>query len=121
MRQSVSDLLGRVGRDAPHLIVFPAVVGGTSSQSSQGAHSSSINASGHRDTLINKYLSQGEGAEEEDLEVEEEEDVEKEAKDTMLKNCFAAIVEKLEKSNPRCVIFVIGYIMCLDCTLSVSY
>ena len=27
MRQSVSELLCRVGQDAPHLIVYPAVVG----------------------------------------------------------------------------------------------
>ena len=30
MRQSVSDLLCRVAQDAPHLIVYPAVVGASS-------------------------------------------------------------------------------------------
>ncbi|XP_041362847.1 serine/threonine-protein kinase SMG1-like [Gigantopelta aegis] len=99
VRQSVSDLLCRVAHDVPHLIVYPAVVG----SSTTVMEAKVSNQSG----LLRDYLSQGA----EDLDEEGVSQIDDEAEDgnlddhgsTMLQTCLMSIVDTLSQENPKMI------------------
>ena len=102
VRQSVSDLLCRVALDVPHLIVYPAVVGASSSEKSDTTVKND-------DGFLNEYLKDhddvtdaGGDAEAGNQQVEDDDDV-KQEDDVMLKNCFTAIVDALARNNPNMI------------------
>lgn len=96
VRQSISDLLCRVAQDAPHLIVYPAVVGSSSTDK--------FTKEQNRNSLLNNYLAEQleEGGEEEQQSQEEEAE-EEDPSTTMLQNCLTSIVDTLAVNNPRMI------------------
>lgn len=104
VRQSISDLLCRVAIDAPHLIIFPAVVGSSAPRIEPKETSG----------LLGECLSEHSDDELEDkcdcedpcqygvisLAAAEEEN---QQKATILQNCFASMVDTLAKEEPRSV------------------
>ncbi|OWF37806.1 serine/threonine-protein kinase SMG1-like [Mizuhopecten yessoensis] len=96
VRQSISDLLCRVAQDAPHLIVYPAVVGSSSTDK--------FTKEQNRNNLLNNYLAEQleEGGEEEQ-QSQEEEGEEEDPSTTMLQNCLTSIVDTLAVNNPRMI------------------
>ena len=102
VRQSVSDLLRRVALDVPHLIVYPAVVGASSSEKSD-------TAAKNDDGFLNEYLkdhddvtdatADADAGNAQQQQAEDEDDVKAED-DVMLKNCFTSIVDALARNNP---------------------
>ncbi|XP_048245963.1 serine/threonine-protein kinase SMG1-like isoform X1 [Haliotis rufescens] len=102
VRQSVSDLLCRVAQDAPHLIIYPAVVGSS-------ANKMEAKVTDQRGLLSN-YLSEeeesldpdegGQGSQGED---EGEDPVMEDPSATMLQTCLATIVDTLSHHNPKMI------------------
>ncbi|XP_005098211.1 serine/threonine-protein kinase SMG1 [Aplysia californica] len=101
VRQSISELLCRIALDAPHLIVYPAVVGSTSKIQ--------VKLPGQKG-FLKSYLSQDDGAEDKDLEIpvggeedEEEEEELDEGSSPELQACLSSIVDALSKLNPQMI------------------
>ncbi|XP_070580922.1 serine/threonine-protein kinase SMG1-like [Ptychodera flava] len=106
VRQSISDLLCRVGQDSPHLIIYPAVIGcGPISTGKKGTS---------KEGMLNKILAVNatKQDDEDDIEVEddvkdedddEDEDEDDEANRSMLQNAFGYILDNLAKFNPTLV------------------
>nr|KAG5704899.1 hypothetical protein BaRGS_003882 [Batillaria attramentaria] len=110
VRRSVSELLCRVAQDAPHLIVYPAIVGSSSGKADNKVTEES--------KFLNTYLSQGEVEEEglgtEEAGSQEDEDDDNAGDDstnTMLQSCLASIVDTLSQHNPRMIIEVQAMVM----------
>ncbi|XP_071960703.1 serine/threonine-protein kinase SMG1-like [Antedon mediterranea] len=97
VRQSISDLLCRVAKDSPHLIVYQAVVGCPSSAKDNLENGKEVLPS-----LIAKSPSKAttDVLEDEDAEMYEEE---REKSMVLLEDCFLAIVDTLSKHNPTLV------------------
>lgn len=91
VRQSISDLLCRVAHDAPHLIVYPAVVGSSTKMEDIDTK---------REGLLNQYLTKQMDEEEDEDKSQEEDSEEEDVTNTMLQNCLASIVEALSHNNP---------------------
>ncbi|XP_062590366.1 serine/threonine-protein kinase SMG1-like isoform X1 [Saccostrea cucullata] len=91
VRQSISDLLCRVAHDAPHLIVYPAVVGSSSKMDDTDTK---------REGLLNEYLTKQLDEEEDEDKSQGEDSEEGDVTNTMLQNCLASIVEALSYNNP---------------------
>lgn len=107
VRQSVSDLLCRVAEDAPHLIVYPAVV---------GCSVIKIDAKeSNRDGLLNNYLIQNEEdctetvmvAEHDSQEPADEQDdgnnLTDDPTNTIMQICLTAIVDTLSHHNSEMI------------------
>jgi len=105
VRQAVSDLLCRVAKDLPHLIIFPAVVG------CQDGPTRIENMHTKQDTvgLLSQEASAEEGAEQEatsvglepDEEDESADEGETEEKKVELKNTYKYLLDALVGSEPR--------------------
>ncbi|CAC5378702.1 unnamed protein product [Mytilus coruscus] len=93
VRQSVSDLLCRVAHDAPHLIVYPAVVGSSSFNKSDSKDSG-------RQGLLSNYLTEQLDDNSDDCNSQEDEDIE-DPSSKMLQGCLMSIVEILSYNNPK--------------------
>uniref|UniRef100_T1KSW0 non-specific serine/threonine protein kinase n=2 Tax=Tetranychus urticae TaxID=32264 RepID=T1KSW0_TETUR len=96
VRQSISELLCRIGEDSPHLIVFPAVAGSFTSNS--------------EDIFFEGKITENQSSKnfEEDGNVlcdfDDDEAEEDEKKDTsVMQNCFAALVDTLGQQNPELI------------------
>ncbi|CAH1794898.1 unnamed protein product [Owenia fusiformis] len=115
VRQSVSDLLCRVAHDAPHLIVYPAVVGCSTVQAD-------VTKELNRDKILNDYLptdtaQDGDNENETEMDVsnlqedsgktpDEDDDVGQEIGiegSTELQNCFTLIVDTLAQHNSQMI------------------
>ncbi|KAL4241086.1 Serine/threonine-protein kinase smg1 [Mactra antiquata] len=98
VRQSISDLLCRVAEDAPHLIVYPAVVGSTTTKLETKSETG----------LLNNYLTEGTECDSvdnnEDAVSQEEDDlpVELEA-DSLLHNCIVSMLNTLAANFPQMI------------------
>ncbi|XP_030839844.1 serine/threonine-protein kinase SMG1 isoform X2 [Strongylocentrotus purpuratus] len=124
VRQSISDLLCRIAKDAPHLIVYQAVVGcpdtGTAEVENQIAQPSSITnfltspqvASSLQDSLLSPSLQGGtdsqQGEEQDGEGVQEEEGEEEEQKQHdhsmhLLEDCLRALVSTLSQHDANLV------------------
>ncbi|KAK6170598.1 hypothetical protein SNE40_018955 [Patella caerulea] len=86
VRQSVSELLCRVAQDAPHLIVYPAVVGSSTTLSETKVSDQS--------GLLNEYLSQTDEGIDDDNSQGDDEDGD-DVTHTILQSCLTAIVDTL--------------------------
>ncbi|XP_052059400.1 serine/threonine-protein kinase SMG1-like isoform X1 [Mytilus californianus] len=95
VRQSVSDLLCRVAHDAPHLIVYPAVVGSSSFNKSDSKDSG-------REGLLSNYLTEQLDDNSDDCNSQEDEDIE-DPSSKMLQGCLMSIVEILSYNNPKMI------------------
>ncbi|XP_064619648.1 serine/threonine-protein kinase SMG1-like isoform X2 [Lineus longissimus] len=99
VRQSVSDLLCRVAQDAPHLIVYPAVVGcSTCKMDCRDTE---------RDGILNNLICQtpqedGLDAEQDEAGSQEGDAADDESRD-ILQNCFTAMVDTLSHHNPQMI------------------
>uniref|UniRef100_A0A2C9LZC5 non-specific serine/threonine protein kinase n=1 Tax=Biomphalaria glabrata TaxID=6526 RepID=A0A2C9LZC5_BIOGL len=97
VRQSISELLCRIALDAPHLIVYPAIVGSSSKIQ--------VKIPVQR-AFLKPFLSQEDVQEELDVipEVEENEDDDMdETSSPELQACLSSIVETLSKLNPKMI------------------
>ncbi|KAK7113677.1 hypothetical protein V1264_012925 [Littorina saxatilis] len=109
VRRSVSELLCRVAQDAPHLIVYPAIVGSTSGKVDNKVTEES--------RFLSNYLSEedmdvdGESGVLDGDEDDEEEDTTDDSTTTMLQSCLASIVDTLSQHNPRMISEVQGMVM----------
>ncbi|WAQ96320.1 SMG1-like protein [Mya arenaria] len=95
VRQSISDLLCRLAEDAPHLIVYPAVVGSSTSRLDAKTESG----------LLNNYLAKDgdvDGATEGNSQEEEEIPVETEA-ESLLHNCILSMLNTLATNFPQMI------------------
>ncbi|KAK3583612.1 hypothetical protein CHS0354_039435 [Potamilus streckersoni] len=102
VRQSISDLLCRVAEDAPHLIVYPAVVG----MSTTKIDSKDQEQSGMLNNYLvdsSTYVDGEEGDDPPSQEEEEEGNIMDESSQRMLQNCLTVIVETLANNNPRMI------------------
>ncbi|KAJ8319497.1 hypothetical protein KUTeg_004588 [Tegillarca granosa] len=95
VRQSISDLLCRVAQDAPHLIVYPAVVGCSSSKIGTKEQS--------REGLLNNYITEQLEASDQDDQGSQDDEEEDDPSSTMLQNCLTSIVETLSFHNPKMI------------------
>ncbi|XP_077868684.1 serine/threonine-protein kinase SMG1-like [Saccoglossus kowalevskii] len=107
VRQSISDLLCRVGQDSPHLIIYPAVIGCAPVITDKRDNS--------KEGMLNKILLVSPSKQEEEDEIEEtEKELEDDENDgdddeddndnrTMLQNAFGYILDNLGKFNPMLV------------------
>ncbi|XP_048758488.2 serine/threonine-protein kinase SMG1-like [Ostrea edulis] len=93
VRQSISDLLCRVAHDAPHLIVYPAVVGSSTKMDDADTNIK-------REGLLTHYLTKQLDDDDDDDKSEDEDSEEEDVTNTMLQNCLASIVEALSYNNP---------------------
>jgi len=113
VRQAVSDLLCRVAKDLPHLIIFPAVVGSqdgptrienmhtkqdTAALLSPAETSTEEGEVGNQEGAEQEATSVGLGPEEEDESADEGETEEKKVE---LKNTYKYLLEALVGSEPR--------------------
>ncbi|XP_059470336.1 serine/threonine-protein kinase SMG1 isoform X2 [Neocloeon triangulifer] len=91
VRRRLSELLCRLASDAPHLILFPAVVG--CSTASKGPQKN--------DNLMESFVQD----EEDDIEDDEEEDEEPEdeCQNSVLRSCFLAMVDTLSQQAPASI------------------
>ncbi|XP_074602353.1 serine/threonine-protein kinase Smg1 [Brevipalpus obovatus] len=94
VRHSISELLCRIGQDAPYLIVFPAVAGSFTGNS--------------EDILFgNKIIENQNKNFEDDLSVlgfeEEDADEDKKQDTSLMQNCFASLVDALANQNPELI------------------
>jgi PI-3-kinase-related kinase SMG-1 len=95
VRRRISELLCRLASDAPHLILFPAVVGCSLSK-----------ATLKDDNLLSIQETEDDGEDNEDeIEEEEEEDDEDsrsadDSQSSMLRSCFLAMVDTLSQQAP---------------------
>lgn len=88
VRQSISDLLCRIGRDSPQLIIFPAVAGSLTNK---------------KDGLIfeeDNFLTTNKSNEDEEFEDDEEID-DNEA--SIMQNCYSALLEMLSHHSPKLI------------------
>ncbi|KAH3864467.1 hypothetical protein DPMN_027485, partial [Dreissena polymorpha] len=97
VRQSISDLLCRVAEDAPHLIVYPAVV---------GSYTTKMEAKTETGLLTNYLAVEGVGEGEMEGDVvplqEEEGDTDPEA-DSMLHSCIVSMLNTLAVKSPQMI------------------
>lgn len=107
VRRSVSELLCRVAQDAPHLIVYPAIVGSTSGKV--------YNKVTEESKFLSNYLSEeemegeNEGIDGEDEE--EDDDTTDDSTTNMLQSCLASVVDTLSQHNPRMISEVEGMVI----------
>ncbi|XP_059145931.1 serine/threonine-protein kinase SMG1-like [Physella acuta] len=99
VRQSISELLCRIAQDAPHLIVYPAVVGSSSKIQIKLPVQKGF---------LKPFLSQDNGQDENELlpEVEDtlvDDDFVDESSSPELQACLSSIVETLSKLNPQMI------------------
>lgn len=91
VRQSISDLLCRIGRDSPHLIVFPAVAGSLTNKKDELLFDSiPVKGFDCDDTY------------DEDFDVDAVIN-EQEEESALMQNCYAALVETLSQQNPQLI------------------
>ncbi|XP_076458807.1 serine/threonine-protein kinase SMG1-like [Babylonia areolata] len=107
VRRSVSELLCRVAQDAPHLIVYPAIVGSTSGKV--------YNKVTEESKILSNYLSEeemeGEGEGMDGEEDDEDDDNGDDSTTSMLQSCLASVVDTLSQHNPRMISEVEGMVM----------
>ncbi|XP_039285302.1 serine/threonine-protein kinase SMG1-like [Nilaparvata lugens] len=117
VRSRVSELLCRLAADAPHLIIFPAVVGSDAGaatirdmpQTKLFSSCLPVTVEGGEMEVPAVVRGEGEEEEEEDDEEEEEEEEEVESNNgednqaTVLENCFLAMVDTLAKQVPEAI------------------
>ncbi|CAB3374703.1 Hypothetical predicted protein [Cloeon dipterum] len=92
VRRRLSELLCRLASDAPHLILFPAVVGCTTA--SKGPLKN--------DNLMESFVKDDEDDTDEDSE-EEMEEPEDESQNSVLRSCFLAMVDTLSHLAPASI------------------
>ncbi|ESO84130.1 hypothetical protein LOTGIDRAFT_229624 [Lottia gigantea] len=97
VRQSVSDLLCRVAQDAPHLIVYPAVVGSTVTTTDKVSDQSGI---------LNEYLSEKDDVEDDENSQGDEGDIDDDPTRTILQSCLTAIVDTLSHHYSQMILEV---------------
>ncbi|KAL8580399.1 hypothetical protein ACOMHN_020876 [Nucella lapillus] len=107
VRRSVSELLCRVAQDAPHLIVYPAIVGSTSGKV--------YNKVTEESRFLSNYLSEEElEGETEGIDGEdddEDDDTTDDSTTNMLQSCLASVVDTLSQHNPRMISEVEGMVI----------
>lgn len=103
VRQSVSELLCRVGQDAPHLIAYPAMVGCSTSLPKY-----LLNKSKEGDGLLPLLVSQSSDAPAENSQTSE---INSKTEGDALTSCYQVIVESIRAHNPQLVSELQGFIM----------
>ncbi|XP_077980517.1 serine/threonine-protein kinase SMG1-like [Glandiceps talaboti] len=106
VRQSISDLLCRVGQDSPHLIIYPAVIGcgpintdkkGTNEGMLSKIFAVSPNKQDDDDDEAEDIMKGGDGDDDDDDDEQDEQNR------SMLQNAFGYILDNLAKYNPTLV------------------
>jgi hypothetical protein len=90
VRQSISDLLCRIGRDSPHLIVFPAVAGSLTNKKDEYLFEGVSTKSFENDTFEDEF--------DVDSVINEQEE-----ESALMQNCYAALVETLSQQSPQLI------------------
>ena len=131
VRQSISELLCRIARDFPHLIIYPAVVGSQDGPTKiENVHKSSNNKnaypklsqqkdetnSGGDIETVDEYdedeikqdddsneIVEPKEEEEEEEEEEDEEEIANEEKQVELKNSYKCLLDTLAETNPKMI------------------
>ncbi|XP_054164318.1 serine/threonine-protein kinase SMG1-like [Oppia nitens] len=91
VRQSISDLLSRIGSDCHHLIVFPAVAGSLTNKKEEFVF----------DSVPGKTFGFNESFDDDfdvDAVINEQEE-----ESALMQNCYAALVETLSQQNPQLI------------------
>lgn len=88
VRRRLSELLCRLAADAPHLILFPAVVGCSAHKVPQKS-----------DNLFDTCIQDAEEFEDEDMD-DEEDSTADESQTSVLRSCFLAMVDTLSQQAP---------------------
>ncbi|KXJ09880.1 Serine/threonine-protein kinase SMG1 [Exaiptasia diaphana] len=104
VRQSVTELLCRVAKDAPHLIVYPAVVGCT------GSIPQFLNKNKENEGLLPMLVASiqdkstgNQASSQPNPETTVSTDKNKQETDSSLDSCYKTIVESLQSTNPKLV------------------
>ncbi|RWS29156.1 serine/threonine-protein kinase-like protein 4 [Leptotrombidium deliense] len=98
VRQSISDLLCRIGQDSPHLIVFPAVAGSLTSDDDL-VFNEKVN-----DKVVNRTATSFDPDDNNVFNEDDEDEEEDEKQDiSLMQNCYAALVNSLSVQNPELI------------------